>query len=189
MSAVCHIWSTVTFFKEFELNGRCSPANRRTFSVILAALDKHRRMFHVCNCVPQYFGELVIRGLISSFLILWTKKRREVSFMLWGKYELRPAVKKLYQLRPELSTPNMTSCAPRLVRNYISCIKICGCTKCPTIGRFLQFYCTLLYTQLYAHIQNCWMISTTQLLYHVTVWCLNPIEKIFSRKKTGTFCS
>jgi len=29
--------------------------------------------------------------------------------------------------------------------------------------------CTLLYTQLYAHIQNCWMISTTQLLYHVTV--------------------
>jgi len=40
-----------------------------------------------------------------------------------GKYELRPAVKKLYQLRPELSTPNMTSCFPRLVRNCISFIE------------------------------------------------------------------
>jgi len=33
----------------------------------------------------------------------------------------------------------------------------------------IQCYCTLLYIQLYAHIQNCWMISTTQLLYRVTV--------------------
>ena len=40
-----------------------------------------------------------------------------------------------------------------------------------------QFYCTLLYTQLYAYIQNCWMIPRTQLLYHVTVCCLNPIKK------------
>jgi len=62
-----------------------------------------------------------------------------------------------YHLRPGLSTPNMTSCVPRLGRNCISCIDRHGCTKCPTIGRFLQFYCTLLYTQLYAHIQNCWM--------------------------------
>ena len=191
-------------------------------------------------------------------------------------YQLRPAVRKeLYQLRPELSFANMTSCVPRLVRNCISCIESYGCTKCPTIGRFLQFYCegdaiplqawsgpegsrklgfsdfmtkvqdggkvvslthrpplpprkyswysfmleaestpgpqcdrkvyvnekfqwnhlgsnqrpsdlyhstlitvlprppqfycTLLYTQLYAHMKNCWMISTTQLLYHVLV--------------------
>jgi len=28
----------------------------------------------------------------------------------------------VYQWRPELSTPNMTSCVPRLVRNCISCI-------------------------------------------------------------------
>jgi hypothetical protein len=37
-----------------------------------------------------------------------------------GKYELRPAVKKLYQLCPELSTPRMTSCVLRLVRNSLS---------------------------------------------------------------------
>jgi len=85
-------------------------------------------------------------------------------------YQLRPAVKKeLCQLRRGLSTPNMTSCFPRLVRNCVSCIERHGCTKCPAIGRFLQFHCTLLYTQLYAHIQNCWTISTTQLLYHVIV--------------------
>jgi hypothetical protein len=35
--------------KEFELNGRCSPANWREFFVILDALDKHRRMPRVCN--------------------------------------------------------------------------------------------------------------------------------------------
>jgi len=72
-------------------------------------------------------------------------------------FQLRPPVRKeLYQLRPGLSTPNMTSCVPRLVRNCVSCIERHGCTKCPTIGKFLQFYCTLLYTQLYTHIQNCW---------------------------------
>ena len=35
----------------------------------------------------------------------------------------------VYQLRPELSTPNMTSCVPRLVRNCISCIERYGCTQ------------------------------------------------------------
>ena len=75
----------------------------------------------------------------------------------------------VYQLSPDLSTPNMTRCVPRLVMNCISCIERYGCTKYPTIERFLQFYCALLCTQLYANIQNCWMISTTQLLYHVTV--------------------
>ena len=60
-----------------------------------------------------------------------------------GKYQLRPAVKKLYQLRPELSTPNMTSCVPRLVRNCISCIERDGCTKRPTIGRFLHSFIVL----------------------------------------------
>ena len=73
----------------------------------------------------------------------------------------------VYQLCPGFSTPNMTSCVPRLVRNCINCTERYGCTKCPTIGRFLQCYCTLLYIQFYAHIQNCWMLSTTQLLYHV----------------------
>ena len=75
----------------------------------------------------------------------------------------------VYQLLSGFWTPNMTSCVPRLVRNCISCTERYGCTKCPTIGRFLQFYCTLLYIQLYTHKQNCWMLATTQFLYHVIV--------------------
>ena len=35
----------------------------------------------------------------------------------------------------------MISCYPRVLWNCISCIESYGCTKCPTIGRFLQFYC------------------------------------------------
>ena len=94
----------------------------------------------------------------------------------------------MYQLRPEFSTPNMTSCVPRLVRNCISCIERYGCTKCPTIGRFLHSS-VILYTQLYAHIQDCWMISTALLLYRVTLQCLSPFKEIFSGKTTGTLCS
>jgi len=51
-----------------------------------------------------------------------------------GKYELRPDIKKLYQLRPTVTTssvsvasrvfnPKHMSCVPRLVRNCISCIE------------------------------------------------------------------
>ena len=85
------------------------------------------------------------------------------------KYDkLRPAVsKKFYQLHRKIWVYKMSN-------NW----KV-----------LTQFYCTLLYTQLYAHIQNCWMISTTQLLYRVTVWFLSPTKKIFSEKKTGTLCS
>ena len=68
------IWLIVTFFREFEMNGRCSPANFRAFSVILTQLDKHRWMFRVWNWVPQYFGELAIRGVLWSFLNLGTKR-------------------------------------------------------------------------------------------------------------------
>ena len=70
------------------------------------------------------------------------------------------------------------SCVPRLKRKCIRCIERYGCTKCPTIGRFLQFCCTLLYTQLHAHIQNCCMISTTQLLCKdVTKSCRTVLVK------------
>jgi len=55
----------------------------------------------------------------------------------------------VYQLRPELSTPNMTSCVPWLVRNCISCIERYGCTKCPTIGRFLHGFILLYFIHNY----------------------------------------
>ena len=57
----------------------------------------------------------------------------------------------MHQLRPELSTPNMTSCVPRLVRNCISCIERYGCTKCPTIGRFLHSFVVLYFIRNYMH--------------------------------------
>jgi len=77
-----------------------------------------------------------------------------------GKYELRPAVKKLYQLRPKVTAssvsvasrvfnPKHTSCAPRLVRNCISCVE--RCTKCPTIGRFLDSFIVLYCIHNYMH--------------------------------------
>ena len=79
-----------------------------------------------------------------------------------GKYELRPAVKKLYQLRPEVSAScvsgasrvvnaNMTSCIPRLVRNCISCIERDGCTKCPTNGRVLHTIIVVYFIHNYTH--------------------------------------
>jgi hypothetical protein len=57
----------------------------------------------------------------------------------------------VYQLCPELSTPNMTSCIPRLVRNCISCIERYGCTKYPTIGRFLHNFIVLYFIHNYVH--------------------------------------
>ena len=37
----------------------------------------------------------------------------------------------------------MTVCVPRLVRNCVSCIESYGCTKRPTIGRFLHSFIVL----------------------------------------------
>jgi hypothetical protein len=66
---------------------------------------------------------------------------------------------------PGLSTRNM-SCVPRLVRNCISCIERYGCTKCPTVGRFLQFYCTLYtHTQLLNDIDSTVVISCYCLMF------------------------
>jgi hypothetical protein len=98
-----------------------------------------------------------------------------------NKYEMRPAVRKLYQLSPKVSASRV-SVAYRVVNPKHDELR-------PAVGKELyqlhrklwvykmsnnwkiltQFYCTLLYTQLYANVQNCWIISTTQLLYHVTV--------------------
>ena len=55
----------------------------------------------------------------------------------------------VYQLRPELSTPSMTSCVPRLVTNCISCIERYGYIKCPTIGRFLHSFIVLYFIHNY----------------------------------------
>jgi hypothetical protein len=100
---------------------------------------------------------------------------RDTKYCILGKYELRPAVKKLYQLHPKVSV-SRASVASRVVNTKHDELRPAVSKKLYQLHRkvgvyklsnnwkdLTQFYCTLLYTQLYAHIQNCLMISTTQL--------------------------
>jgi hypothetical protein len=70
------------------------------------------------------------------------------------------------------------SVASRVVkRKRMSCIaRGDGYAKCPTILKvFVQFYCTLCYIQLYAHIQNCLMTSTMHVIRNslvVSLYCV-----------------
>ena len=98
-----------------------------------------------------------------------------------GKYELRPAVKKPYQLRPKVSAsrvsvaslvvyPKNDELRPAVSKELYHLHRKLWVNKMSNNWKVLaQFYCTYLYTQLYAHIQNCRLISITQFLYHVTV--------------------
>ena len=133
-------------------------------------------LYFVRNCVFG-IGEVRVASRDQEIMSVASQSDRFKCFSCVPKWPLQ-----VYQLRPELSTPSTMSCVLRLVRNSISSIESYGCTKYPTFGRALQFYCTLLYTQLNADIQNCWMISTTELLYHGTVWCLSPIKKNFGEE-------
>jgi len=109
-------------------------------------------------------------------------------------YQFRPAVRKeLYQLHPGLSTPSMTSCVPRLVRNCISCIpsyQLLAYYWCPesstarvwvaskdmgikNVQQFegsctVLFYITL-YTIMCTHTEVLNDIDTAQMKDHVTV--------------------
>ena len=84
-----------------------------------------------------------------------------------GKYELRPAVRKLYQLRPKVSASRV-SVASRVVNPKHDELRAAESKELCQLHRKLweykmsnnwkvltQFYCTLLYTQLYTHTQNC----------------------------------
>ena len=100
-----------------------------------------------------------------------------------GKYELRPAVKKLYQLCPELSTARMTSCVLRLVRNCISCVPRCVSHAyelyckvrwvCKMSEQFEDSHTVLLYITLHTiictHTELLNDIGNAPFLYHGTV--------------------
>jgi hypothetical protein len=98
-----------------------------------------------------------------------------------GKYELRPAVKKLHQLRPKVSASRI-SVASRVVNPKHDELRRAVSKELYQLHRKIwaykmsnnwkvltQFYFTLLYTQLYAHIQNCLMISTLHSCY-IILW-------------------
>jgi hypothetical protein len=92
----------------------------------------------------------------------------------------------VYQLRLELSTPSMTSCVPRLVRNCISWIQRYGYTKCPTIERFLHSFIVTLYkiictnTKLLNDIDNTVAISCYCLIF-------KPYFKKFRRRRQAHY--
>ena len=83
-----------------------------------------------------------------------------------GKYELHPAVKKLYQLRPKVYAL-CVSVASRVVNSKHDELRPAVSKEMHQLHRKIwvykmsnnwkiltQFYCTLLYTQLHAHIQH-----------------------------------
>ena len=86
---------------------------------------------------------------------------------LRGKYVLRPAVKIFYQLRPEVSAsrvsvasrvvnPKHDELHPAISKELYQLHRKIWVYKMSNNWKVLtQCYCTLLYTQLYAHIQNC----------------------------------
>ena len=116
--------------------------------------------------------------MVQSLLSLDFQKCKEdiklrVISLLWnirgtkGKYELRPAVKKLYQLRPKVFAsrvsvesrvvnPRHDELCPAVSKELRQLHrKICVYKMSNNRKVLTQFYCTLLYTQLCAHIQNC----------------------------------
>jgi len=85
--------------------------------------------------------------IISPFL-----QTHSSIIIIWGSTSCVPrCLLHVYQLSPELLTPNMTSCVPRLVRNCISCIERYWYTKCPTTGRFLHNFIVRYFIHNYMH--------------------------------------
>jgi hypothetical protein len=86
----------------------------------------------------------------------------------------------LHQLRPEFSTPSVTSCIAKWDE----------CANCPTIWRVSQFYCSLCYTQLCAHTQNSWLTATVHSVV-ISRYCLllHRTKKIFAGMMTDTLIS
>jgi len=138
----------------------------RIVYLVTVILCKHnimpRRRGSDCACSTDYR-----RGSTSRV----SRLRNCVSF-------IQSCLLHVYQLRPELSSPSMMSCLPRLVRKdiiasqrvYFMCIwcvpsrqphayelhrKIWVYNVSNNLKVLTQFYYTLLYTQLNAHIHNC----------------------------------
>jgi hypothetical protein len=114
--------------------------------------------------------------------------------------ELRPAVKKFYQLLTKLSASRV-SVASRVVNPihdelrpavskelYQLHRKIWVHKKSKNWKVLTPFYCTLLYTQLYAHIQNSWMIDIDNTVV-ISCYCLmfSPIKKSFRGRRQALY--
>jgi hypothetical protein len=148
--------STVPLFSRISLN--------RVFCDYKLRSSPNTNLFRICNVR----GDGGIRWDHYALIVSTTYKK--------GKYELRPAVKKLYQLRSKVSAsrvsvasrvvnPKHDELRPAVTKELHQLHWKMWVYKMSNNWKVLtQFYCTVLYTELYAHIQNCWMIPTTQLL-------------------------
>ena len=120
------------------------------------------------NFLKQTFLNKIFKH--SFFLILiyiGTKLSPPPTLCTKGKHELRPAFKKSYYLRLKVSTSRVTVASrvvnpkhdglrPAVSKEFHHLHRKIGVYKMSNNWKVLtQFDCTLLYTQSYAHIQNC----------------------------------
>jgi hypothetical protein len=115
----------------------------------VATLGEKRGVYRLWVGKPE--GEPGVDGRIA---LRWIYRKGSTSCVPHSRNWISCAPRcrlHVYQLRPELTTSNMTSCAPQLVRNCISCIERYGYTKCPTIGRFLHSFIVLYFIHNYMH--------------------------------------
>jgi len=129
----------------------------------------------------NFFKQNIQAQFFLILIYIGTKLSPPPTLCTKGKYELRPAFKKSYYLRLKVSTSRVTVASrvvnpkhdglrPAVSKEFHHLHRKIGVYKMSNNWKVLtQFDCTLLYTQSYAHIQNCWMTSATQFLYHVTV--------------------
>jgi hypothetical protein len=134
-----------------------------------------------CLCIRLQSGKqhTVLQPCFSSVYNLVTAPRVPIfsipnrrlfdsaRLMSRGSTSWCPAVKKLYQLRPKVSAsrvsvasrvvkPEHDKLRPAVSEELHQLQRKIGVYKMPNNWKVLtQFHCTLLYTKLYAHIQNC----------------------------------
>ena len=78
-------------------------------------------LLHQCNearCLSPWLGQT--RALLANVC-----PSNPLNLSPLGKYELRPAVKKLYQLRPNVSASRVSVASQRVCFTCISCVPRC----------------------------------------------------------------
>ena len=125
------------------------------------------RLKHFNITLPSTLSSFRSFLTLISHQILSSNRIKEYEKGETGKYEGRPAVKKLYHLHPKVFASRV-SIASRVVSPRHDELRPAVSKKKYQLHRktwvhkisknwkvLTQFCCTLLYTQLHAHIQNC----------------------------------
>jgi hypothetical protein len=149
------------------------PNGLALFIIVISCLSVsiagHKNAWQISNIM---MANLPFNGLAK---FMWQRQQRtNTAFMKSGKYELRPAVKKLYQLRPKISVsrvsfasrvfnPKRDELRPAVNKELYQLLRKIWVYKMS--NNFLtQFYCTLYtiactHTELLNDIENTVVIS------------------------------